>query len=106
MVLSLRGSTTTNGGENSSSAEFGEQLNLEEEAIRDEIKARIKQLVETVNKREEYFPEINQKLIALQQQIQIRYPHIRNLDSTTQKVTTTTDLNNYTGKEIKITKQQ
>ena len=93
MVLSLRGSTTTNGGENSSSMEFEEQLNLEEEAIRDEIKAGIKQLAEQVNKHKEYFAEINQKLIALQQQIQIRYPHIRNLDSTTQKFTTDQDSN-------------
>ena len=93
MVLSLRGSTTINGGENSSSVEFGEQLNPEEEAIRDEIKARIKQLADTVNKHEEYFAKINQKLIALQQQIQIQYPHIRNLDSTTQKFTTHQDSN-------------
>ena len=127
MVLSLRGSTTTNGGENSSSMEFEEQLNLEEEAIRDEIKAGIKQLAEQVNKHKEYFAEINQKLIALQQQIQSRYPHIRNLDLTTQKFTTDLELRvayskskfgnqdssirkgsttTITGQESKITEQQ
>ena len=65
MVLSLRGSTTTNGGENSSSAEFGGQLTPEEEAIMDEIK----QLADIVNKHEENFAKINQTLTALQQQI-------------------------------------
>ena len=41
MVLSLRGSTTINGEENSSSAEFREQLTPEEEVIMGKIKAQI-----------------------------------------------------------------
>ena len=68
IVFSLKCSTTINGGENSSSVEFEEQLTPKEEAIMDEIK----QLADIVNKYEENFAEINQTLGALQQQINLQ----------------------------------
>ena len=70
MVLLLKVSTFINGGENSSSIKFEEQLTPEE---MDEIEAEIKKLADTVIKHEENFAEIDRKLIALQQQIHIYF---------------------------------